>query len=177
MKLGLSNHDKSVSRVSIFWHFHLIIKNWIFVLNISKTGKQASSCVSGSYLHIETSGVDVNASALYRSSLYQFSTASCLFRFAYHMIGTNIGTLEVRAVNSTGDVLYQWQRVGQQSDRWILGGLPLPSIKSSFRIEIQATHTSGFQGDIAIDDLEFINCDPGIYVCLLSVHLSVNTYI
>ncbi|XP_062522144.1 MAM and LDL-receptor class A domain-containing protein 2-like isoform X2 [Corticium candelabrum] len=118
----------------------------------------------GSYLHIETSGVDVNASALYRSSLYQFSTASCLFRFAYHMIGTNIGTLEVRAVNSTGDVLYQWQRVGQQSDRWILGGLPLPSIKSSFRIEIQATHTSGFQGDIAIDDLEFINCDPAFVV-------------
>jgi hypothetical protein len=77
------------------------------------------------------------------------------------MIGFDIGRLEVRAVNINGDVLYQWKREGQQPDMWILGGLPLPGISEPFWVEIQATHVdNGPGGDIAIDDLEFLNCSP-----------------
>ena len=104
----------------------------------------------------------VNASAILHSPMYNFSTPSCLFRFAYHMIGFDIGRLEVRAVSSSGNVLQRWQREGQQPDLWILGGLPLPGIRVPFRIEVQATHIiSGSAGDIAVDDLEFVNCNPG----------------
>lgn len=142
---------------------------WLLALTIIAA---SFVCILGRYLYVETSLLDANSSALYRSPLYNFTTPSCLFRFAYHMVGTHIGTLEVRAVDSGGSLLYMWQREGQQPDQWILGGLPLPGISSPFRIEIQATHTDGFQGDIAVDDLEFVFCNPGEN-CLFGLALSV----
>ena len=81
-----------------------------------------------------------------------------------------MGSLRVVAVeNQTKRELYRWERVGQQPEEWLIGGLPLPNIRSAFYLDIIVEHDYGFRGDVAVDDLEFVNCSPGLY-CSQSVN-------
>ena len=121
----------------------------------------------GYYLYIETSDLfvpdDYVSWAALTSQLYDFTSSSCVFSFYYHMIGEASGGLDVAAIDeASGDVLFAWSRDGRQPDEWVRGGLAIGGIDAPFRIVINATHVGGgYTGDTAIDDLEFVNCDPG----------------
>ena len=53
------------------------------------------------------------------------------------------------------------QESGDHGSGWQLANITLSSLKD-FQIIIEMVHTvGGFQGDIAIDDIKFVDCTPG----------------
>uniref|UniRef100_A0A665X318 MAM and LDL receptor class A domain containing 1 n=1 Tax=Echeneis naucrates TaxID=173247 RepID=A0A665X318_ECHNA len=84
----------------------------------------------------------------------------CVFRFHYHMFGTHVFCLAVYLrTTSTGRGHMLWVRYGDQGNLWHRKTLYLNSVRP-FQILIEGTVGDDFNGDIAIDDLSFLNCDP-----------------
>ena len=64
---------------------------------------------------------------------------------------TNVGGQQSQVLKQSGD----------QGSGWKLANITLSSLKD-FSITIETVHTTGsFQGDIAIDDISFVDCTPG----------------
>lgn len=73
--------------------------------------------------------------------------------FSYHMLGDNIGTLDILSKNTaTSTVTKLWTRTEEQSRYWIKGCVPL-SPETEQTILFVATKASGFHGDIALDNV------------------------
>ena len=54
-----------------------------------------------------------------------------------------------------------WTMSGDQGNGWHLASVPLGATdKHPFVILFNATHASGYQGDMALDDIGFTHCDP-----------------
>ncbi|KAK7176201.1 hypothetical protein R3I93_000462 [Phoxinus phoxinus] len=84
----------------------------------------------------------------------------CIFRFHYHMFGQNVFRLAVymRTSNSgRGNLL--WVRYGDQGNFWHRSLLTIYSAHH-FQILVEGTVGDDFRGDIAIDDLSFLGCQP-----------------
>ncbi|XP_031229155.1 MAM and LDL-receptor class A domain-containing protein 1 [Mastomys coucha] len=116
--------------------------------------------VKGHYLYIETSGPQgFQDKAILLSPILNATEANgCTFRLYYHMFGKHIYRLAVYQriwSNSRGQLL--WQIFGDQGNRWIRKDLSITSRKP-FQILIVASVGDGFTGDIAIDDLSFMDC-------------------
>ncbi|KAM6908030.1 MAM and LDL-receptor class A domain-containing protein 1 isoform 1-T1 [Lycodopsis pacificus] len=88
------------------------------------------------------------------------SRPHCVFRFNYHMFGSHVFCLGVYLRTTTsgrGHML--WVRYGPQGNLWHRKTLFLTSARP-FQIVIEGTVGDDFNGDIAIDDLSFQDCDP-----------------
>ncbi|XP_039549254.1 MAM and LDL-receptor class A domain-containing protein 1 isoform X2 [Pimephales promelas] len=88
------------------------------------------------------------------------SKPPCIFRFHYHMFGQNVFRLAVymRTSNSgRGNLL--WARYGDQGNFWHRMILTIYSTHH-FQILVEGTVGDDFRGDIAIDDLSFLGCQP-----------------
>lgn len=88
------------------------------------------------------------------------SKPPCAFRFHYHMFGQHVFRLAVymRTRNSgRGNLL--WVRYGDQGNFWHRKTLLINSAHH-FQILVEGTVGDDFRGDIAIDDLSFIGCQP-----------------
>ncbi|GAB1285988.1 MAM and LDL-receptor class A domain-containing protein 1 [Apodemus speciosus] len=114
----------------------------------------------GHYLYIETSGPQLfQDEAILLSPILNATEANgCTFRLHYHMFGKRIYRLAVYQriwSNSRGQLL--WQIFGDQGNRWIRKHLSITS-RQPFQILIVASVGDGFTGDIAIDDLSFLDC-------------------
>ncbi|XP_014185803.1 MAM and LDL-receptor class A domain-containing protein 1 [Haplochromis burtoni] len=84
----------------------------------------------------------------------------CAFRFYYHMFGKYVFYLAVYLrTTATGRGQMLWVKYGNQGDFWHRETLYLSSAQP-FQILIQGTVGDDFTGDIAIDDLSFLNCEP-----------------
>ena len=84
-------------------------------------------------------------------------------RFSVHMLGDDVGTLNVFSTNTdTSTVTYHWTRTGHQDLVWKKDCIQLlPNTRQN--IFFQATKSSGFNGDIAIDNIYVVDRDcPGI---------------
>ena len=113
----------------------------------------------GHYVYIETSGAS-NAQAVLASSVVTNSNeTTCKLSMAYHMYGSQIGTLEVIAHTTYGNFSV-WSRFGNQGNLWITTTVDFGIINDSFEIYVRASHSSGIRGDIALDDLSLTNCSP-----------------
>ncbi|XP_062512188.1 MAM and LDL-receptor class A domain-containing protein 1-like [Corticium candelabrum] len=86
---------------------------------------------------------------------------TCKLSMAYHMYGSQIGTLEVIAHTTYGNSLL-WRRFGNQGNFWLTTTVDFGSINGLFEIYMRASHSSGFRGDIALDDLSLTNCSPDV---------------
>ena len=84
----------------------------------------------------------------------------CELRFWYHMMGSGIGSLKAIAKDHSGKVIASWRKYGEQSAQWLQGGLYLPHA-DDVTITFEAVRGNNYQGDIALDDIEFVNCDMG----------------
>jgi hypothetical protein len=115
----------------------------------------------GHYIYIETSGVSDNSTARLESPLYNQAGYACDLSFAYSMYGQGIGSLEV-TLESIGKSIILWQKSGNQGSSWHVATVPLSKQSSTFRLVFNATHGSGYSGDIALDDIVFKSCDPSI---------------
>ncbi|KAM5235404.1 MAM and LDL-receptor class A domain-containing protein 1 [Ctenodactylus gundi] len=119
----------------------------------------------GHYLYIESSEPQVfqNNAVLLSPTLNATDPKNCTFRFYYHMFGKHIHRLAVYQRvwrNSRGQLL--WQIFGDQGNRWVRKHLSISS-RQPFQLLVEASVGDGFTGDIAIDDLSFIDCSlhPG----------------
>ncbi|KAL6097716.1 malrd1 [Pungitius sinensis] len=123
----------------------------------------------GHYLYIESSAPqEFKDAAVLLSGLFQptqrrggsAAGPRCAFRFHYHMHGSHVFCLAVylrTAASGRGHML--WVRYGAQGDLWHRKTLYLSSARP-FQILIEGTVGDDFNGDIAIDDLSFLHCDP-----------------
>ncbi|KAM3593244.1 uncharacterized protein V6R79_008413 [Siganus canaliculatus] len=124
----------------------------------------------GHYLYIEASPPQkFKDSAVLLSRVFQptlqlnknHSTSSkhCVFRFHYHMFGKQVSCLAVYLrTTAVGRGYMLWVRYGDQGNLWHRKTLYLSSPKP-FQILIEGTVGDDFSGDIAIDDLSFLNCE------------------
>ena len=92
----------------------------------------------------------------------------CELRFWYHMMGSGIGSLKAIAKDHSGKVIASWRKYGEQSAQWLQGGLYLPHA-DDVTITFEAVRGNNYQGDIALDDIEFVNCDMGCECYLIHI--------
>ncbi|XP_068160688.1 MAM and LDL-receptor class A domain-containing protein 1 [Antennarius striatus] len=84
----------------------------------------------------------------------------CVFRFHYHMFGSRVFRLAVYLRTTAHGRGYMiWVRYGDQGNLWHRKTLYLNSARP-FQILIEGTVGDDFNGDIAIDDLSFLDCEP-----------------
>ncbi|XP_074478784.1 MAM and LDL-receptor class A domain-containing protein 1 isoform X2 [Sebastes fasciatus] len=84
----------------------------------------------------------------------------CVFRFHYHMFGSHVFCLAVYLrTTAAGRGYMLWVRYGAQGNLWHRKTLYLTSARP-FQIVIEGTVGDDFKGDIAIDDLSFLDCVP-----------------
>ncbi|EHB12586.1 hypothetical protein GW7_18801 [Heterocephalus glaber] len=114
----------------------------------------------GHYLYIESSEPQVfqNSAVLLSPIFNATDSKGCTFRLYYHMFGKRIYRLAVYQrvwSNTRGKLL--WHVFGNQGNRWIRKVLSVSS-GQPFQILVEASVGDGFTGDIAIDDLSFMDC-------------------
>ncbi|XP_067342984.1 MAM and LDL-receptor class A domain-containing protein 1 isoform X2 [Channa argus] len=125
----------------------------------------------GYYLYIESSfPQEFKDTAVLLSRVFQptnqggqnasSSRHHCVFRFHYHMFGSHVFCLAVYLrTTATGRGHMLWVRYGDQGNLWHRKTLYLNSARP-FQILIEGTVGDDFNGDIAIDDLSFLDCEP-----------------
>uniref|UniRef100_A0AAY4DRE8 MAM domain-containing protein n=1 Tax=Denticeps clupeoides TaxID=299321 RepID=A0AAY4DRE8_9TELE len=124
---------------------------------------------NGHYLYIESSAPQefkdtaVLVSQPFKPSIWRDehqSSSSCVFRFHYHMYGQHVFRLAVyMRTKSNGRGHMLWVRYGDQGNLWHRKTLFLNSAQP-FQILLEGTVGDDFTGDIAIDDLSFLGCQP-----------------
>jgi hypothetical protein len=123
--------------------------------------KFSSGCgCSGHYIYFPSNGTTSSTVAKLVSSYYQLSSHLCQVQFAYHMFGSNIGSLSLKLVSDKGNktlVTYDTPR----GDRWYESTQYIGSV-GSFRLEFTYNHTGSNSGNAALDDIGFINCNPRV---------------
>ncbi|XP_018419472.1 PREDICTED: MAM and LDL-receptor class A domain-containing protein 1 [Nanorana parkeri] len=136
----------------------------------------------GHYLYIETSEPQ-----MYRNQAVLLSpeidatinndNKTCIFRFHYHMFGKQIYSLAIykRTLRNSRGLLL-WQAFGNKGNRWLKKVLHINS-SYPFQLLITGMVGDGFTGDIAIDDLSFLNCTlyKGILPTWAPVPLATST--
>uniref|UniRef100_A0A8C5VYQ1 MAM and LDL-receptor class A domain-containing protein 1 n=1 Tax=Microcebus murinus TaxID=30608 RepID=A0A8C5VYQ1_MICMU len=129
-------------------------------LNTGPMKDNTLGTAKGHYLYIESSEPQVfEDSAALLSPIFNTTDAKgCTFRFYYHMFGKHIYRLAIyqRIWSDTRGQLL-WQIFGNQGNRWIRKHLNISS-RQPFQILVEASVGDGFTGDIAIDDLSFMDC-------------------
>nr|XP_008000626.2 MAM and LDL-receptor class A domain-containing protein 1 [Chlorocebus sabaeus] len=129
-------------------------------LNTGPMKDNTLGTAKGHYLYIESSEPQAfqDSAALLSPILNATDTKGCTFRFYYHMFGKQIYRLAIYQRiwrDSRGQLL--WQIFGNQGNRWIRKHLNISS-RQPFQILVEASVGDGFTGDIAIDDLSFLDC-------------------
>ncbi|XP_069106937.1 MAM and LDL-receptor class A domain-containing protein 1-like [Argopecten irradians] len=114
----------------------------------SNTGPSSAHSPSN-YIYTEVSSPRAPGdTARLESYTYFPVTAHCL-TFWYHMYGGSVGTLQV----STSGSGILWTKSGDQGNQWIQANVNLPAA-SNFKLIIEATRGSNWNGDIALDDVQ-----------------------
>uniref|UniRef100_A0AAY5KAR3 MAM domain-containing protein n=2 Tax=Esox lucius TaxID=8010 RepID=A0AAY5KAR3_ESOLU len=111
----------------------------------------------GWYMLVESSRGDVNDFAKLQSPFMKQASAECLLEFYYHMNGKGIRELRV-LLQEGSRTTPLWWRSGDQGDAWRRGEVKVGRTPQVFSLFFQATRTSSQLGDIAIDDILFLNC-------------------
>ncbi|TEA26074.1 hypothetical protein DBR06_SOUSAS2210043, partial [Sousa chinensis] len=129
-------------------------------LNTGPMKDNTLGTAKGHYLYIESSEPQVfqHRAALLSPIISATDVVGCTFRFYYHMFGKHIYKLAIyqRIWNNTRGQLL-WEIFGNQGNIWIRKHLNIFS-RRPFQISVEASVGDGFTGDIAIDDLSFMDC-------------------
>ncbi|XP_060149491.1 MAM and LDL-receptor class A domain-containing protein 1 [Globicephala melas] len=129
-------------------------------LNTGPMKDNTLGTAKGHYLYIESSEPQVfqHRAALLSPIINATDVVGCTFRFYYHMFGKHIYKLAIyqRIWNNTRGQLL-WEIFGNQGNIWIRKHLNIFS-RRPFQISVEASVGDGFTGDIAIDDLSFMDC-------------------
>lgn len=118
------------------------------------------SAVGKNYAYIETSAQspahrEGTESVIQLARRYRLQQPRVNFK--YHMLGRHIGTLSLQVQVDSNDWQTVWTKTGSQSDQWQQAEVGLNHRVASeqpFRLRWVATSKGGWQGDIALDDLQ-----------------------
>ncbi|NVJ51384.1 MAG: right-handed parallel beta-helix repeat-containing protein [Gammaproteobacteria bacterium] len=126
----------------------------------SGTGPLTGADNSAFYYFFETSsGYAINAGDEAHLISPLLDKEQLIFKFQYHMFGTEIGTLAVD-VQSNGTWIFDvWQQTGQQQNTQDQPYAQAEIDLTNYRVEhirIRAVAVGGFRGDIAIDKLQIL---------------------
>ncbi|XP_018613321.1 MAM and LDL-receptor class A domain-containing protein 2 isoform X2 [Scleropages formosus] len=111
----------------------------------------------GWYMAVEAQYGDVNSYAALRSATMKESSSQCVLQFYYHMYGTGIGQLSVLLSKGPRDTQL-WKLVGDQGQGWRRAAVDVGRAPGLFGLIFKASRTYSILGDIAIDDVAFLNC-------------------
>ncbi|KAJ7331585.1 Meprin A subunit beta [Desmophyllum pertusum] len=136
-------------------------------LPVEKTGPATDHTTLrfGFFMYIETSNPRQDGDrAILQSKLFLPSGDSgerCL-QFYYHMYGEHIGELKVLYSESDDIDKELWRETKNMGNQWHLKGVQLPPGSSPYRVKFVGIRGSGYQGDVAIDDVFFTDgkCPP-----------------
>lgn len=124
-----------------------------------QTGPSQGANGTTNYVYMETSSGAAYTSGD-QASLVSSNVTSTHVSFYYHMYGANIGTLTLQKYENGGWVSL-WTKTGQQhsseSDEWSKATVKLSNSSQSNRIRFLATAAGSYRGDIAFDEVEFLN--------------------
>ncbi|XP_011487300.1 MAM and LDL-receptor class A domain-containing protein 1 [Oryzias latipes] len=166
---GLCNWEQEQSGEDVFdW---ALISGPTPTLNTGPLRDHTLGTSNGHYLYIESSlPQEFKDTAVLLSQVFQPTyqpdkdpsspQKKCVFRFHYHMFGLQVFSLAVHLrTTATGLGEMIWEKCGHQGNLWYRETLYLQSAKP-FQILIVGTVGDDFNGDIAIDDLSFLDCEP-----------------
>lgn len=138
--------------------------NWVRDANGTPSNSTGpSSAVDGSYymfLEASTNGstgqIGNNATAILESTCLDFSAAgSASITFAYHMYGTNMGSLELQASTNNGSSWSTiWSESGDQGNSWLSANVSLNAYTGGdVKLRFSGTTGNGWRSDLAIDNV------------------------
>ncbi|XP_021350865.1 MAM and LDL-receptor class A domain-containing protein 1-like isoform X2 [Mizuhopecten yessoensis] len=113
------------------------------------------------------------------------NSAQCCLSFAYHMYGSDIGSLEISHLDGQ-QVMTLWSRAGNQGNNWETASVRIPAMNNG-QIYITGVRGDGSSGDIAIDDVELktgtcgsvpgtCTFEDGAYCFLEQVNAAVDSF-
>ncbi|XP_056333186.1 MAM and LDL-receptor class A domain-containing protein 1 isoform X2 [Danio aesculapii] len=111
----------------------------------------------GWYMAVEASHGDQNSYAALQSPAMKEASNECLLEFYYHMFGEGIGELKVFLQEGPRRTPLWWMS-GDHGDEWHRAELSVGRTHQVFTLLFEATRTYSELGDIAIDDITFLNC-------------------
>jgi hypothetical protein len=118
---------------------------------------QDHSPLDANYLYVEASNGNDNKMAILNSPCYDFSSLiSPKFRFWYHMYGSQMGSLHLDIYSGGQWVLDIMPSIsGDQGNQWLFNEVDLTAYSGSIvKLRFRANTGTGFNSDIAIDDIE-----------------------
>ena len=113
-------------------------------------------------MYIETSGTKTGDRAHLESALYRMSGSKCRLTFYYHMYGVSVGRLSVYVKMTSQSTTSVYDVIGNQGNEWRKAEVMLGH-RRDFVVVIEATRGDGDKGDIALDDIKFEDCKPGMF--------------
>ena len=150
------------------------------------SGTGPSGAADGSYyMYLETSSPNYPSKTAYlESDCFDFSSISNpQLTFKYHMLGSNVGTLDLEV--STDDINWTsvWNRSADQGSNWNDASVNLGAYAgSTVKLRFKATSGTSWQGDICIDQLNIIDAPsspqaiiPGLEECM-TLKLKLDNY-
>ncbi|XP_022096502.1 MAM and LDL-receptor class A domain-containing protein 1-like [Acanthaster planci] len=120
----------------------------------------------GLYKYIEASYPKKKGDfAIFKSQALPSTTSSgrCL-TFWYHMYGNDIGELQVISENPADGLTTTFWKLGGQNlgDFWLEGQMPV-SNPNPYKMQFKGVIGASYEGDIALDDIEFKDTLCGVY--------------
>ena len=138
----------------------------------SSTGP--SSADEGTYyIYVESSSPNYPSKvAILNSPCFDLTGESnATFSFAYHMYGSNMGTIELQASTDGTNWTALWTKSGDQGNSWYTENINLSSyLGTSVQLRYVATTGSSYRSDFAIDD---INLTTGTVVTGTDLTLTI----
>ncbi|RWS26033.1 hypothetical protein B4U80_01969, partial [Leptotrombidium deliense] len=135
---------------------------------IGPKGDHTYSNGSGKYLITDNTKSFIWNKAILHSPILQSAGKRCAIQFAYYMHGTNGSRISMK-VNSNNEKTTLWEVEDDVGDFWVPAQIPIGERQTSFFISFVTEFN--FNAVIkpietALDDIEFINCEPESKHCL-----------
>lgn len=129
------------------------------------SGTGPSGATDGShYIYMETSNPNYpSKTAILNSPCFDFSDlVEPQITFSYHMLGSNVGTINLQASTDGTTWTTVWTRSGSQGSAWLNATVDLSSYASSVaKFRFFGTSGTSWQGDICIDKINVTDAIPG----------------
>lgn len=157
----------SPCELSGVWH-NAVDNSSFWILNegdtpTSFTGPEGDVNETGRYLYVENQNPICEGEqliSLESDCLRKSESGACALTFAYHMSGSEIGTLGVDISLDGSNWNSLWQQDGDQGDSWLSASVDIPFAFERGLLRITALKMRGaIRGDIAIDQIKLIGVD------------------
>lgn len=120
------------------------------------TGPQAAE-EGNYYVYTEASKPQKSGDVAILESNAVFEDKRYCFRMFYHMLGKQMGTLLVKTKSDNGKEEVHFEKSGNVGENWNRLELDL-DLKSNSKILIEGVVGSGYQGDLALDNITLTSC-------------------